>query len=156
MGYGLSFSVVCCFVAWQVELWRRRLSLVKSQEDPNDDNPSNLSIMILTPQYFLLGLMEGFAEGGLESLLSDRLYSKSMKNFVEPCIEMLLGIGTFSSILFALMFHSWIKDDVNDSRLDNYFLVLASLSSVCLVIYLFYAKFNCQQLQLQVQADINH
>ncbi|XP_028760958.1 protein NRT1/ PTR FAMILY 5.4-like [Neltuma alba] len=149
MAVGMFCSVLCCIAAWQVEC--RRLSLIRFLKKPDDEIP--ISIMILTPQYFLLGLMEGFAEGGFENFLSDRLYPESMKNFVEPCIEMLLGIGKFSSILFASVFHKWIKDEINHSRLDNYFLVLASLSFVYLGIYIFYAKFKFQRRRVAVPAE---
>ncbi|XP_028760960.1 protein NRT1/ PTR FAMILY 5.5-like [Neltuma alba] len=71
MGVGMFCLVLCCIAAWQVEC--RRLSLIRFLKKPNDKIP--ISIMILTPQYFLLGLMEGFAEGGLENFPSDRLYS---------------------------------------------------------------------------------
>ncbi|XP_028794925.1 protein NRT1/ PTR FAMILY 5.6-like [Neltuma alba] len=149
MGVGMFCSVICSIAAWQVEC--RRLSLIRFLKKPEDEIP--ISIMILTPQYVLLGLMEGFAEGGLEDFLSDRLYSESMKNFAGPCIEMLLGIGKFSSILFALVFHMWIKDAINRSRLDKYFLLLASLSFVYLGIYIFYAKFKFQRPQFVFPAE---
>ncbi|XP_054782776.1 protein NRT1/ PTR FAMILY 5.10-like [Prosopis cineraria] len=144
MAVGMSFSGVCCFVAWLVE--RERLSRVRFLSD-QDEGIISLSIMVLTPQFLLLGLMKGFAEGGLEIFLCDRVKSESMKNIVEPCIEMVLGIGKLSSILFAFIFRSWIKDKMNDSHLDRYYLVLASLSFMFLGIYVCYAKFKLQKPQ---------
>ncbi|XP_028760963.1 protein NRT1/ PTR FAMILY 5.5-like [Neltuma alba] len=141
MAVGMFCSGLCCIAAWQVE--RRRLSLVKFLEKPDDDIP--MSIMILIPQYFLLGLMKEFGEGGLQTFLRDRVHSEPMKKFVGPCIEMLMGIGKWFSILLALIFHRWIKDSINHSRLDKYFLVLALLSFVYLGIYVLYAKFKLQK-----------
>ncbi|XP_054785182.1 protein NRT1/ PTR FAMILY 5.5-like [Prosopis cineraria] len=138
---GMFCSVLCCIAAWLVE--RQRLSMVKFLIDP--DEVISLSIMVLTPQYFLLGLMKGSAEHGLKTFVEDQVPG-SMRTFVEPGIEMLLGIGKFSSILFAFIFHSWIKHSANDSHLDKYFLVLGSLSFVFFGIYVYCAKFVLSKL----------
>ncbi|XP_028760957.1 protein NRT1/ PTR FAMILY 8.3-like [Neltuma alba] len=138
---GLFCSVLCCIFAGVVVRYRLPKAIGK---DPDMDVVP-LSIMVVTPQFVLLGLMEGFAEGGLEAFVQDRV-PISMRNFVERGIEMLLGIGKFSSILFALIFHWWIKDSINNSHLDLYFLMLASLSFVFIGIYLCCAKFESSKL----------
>lgn len=122
MAVGMFCSAPCCFWAWLVE----RGSLP-------------LSIWVLTPQYLLLGLMEGFAEFGLESFLRNQLVLKSTRKFVYPGIVMLSGIGRFFCILFALIFVSRI-------RLDWCFLILASQSFVFSCIYAWFAKFQTKGL----------
>ncbi|XP_054782613.1 protein NRT1/ PTR FAMILY 5.6-like [Prosopis cineraria] len=72
MAFGMLFSGVCYIVAWQVE--RQRLSLVKSLRHPDKDIIS-LSIMVLIPQFLLLGLMNGFVECGLQTFSRDRVHS---------------------------------------------------------------------------------
>ncbi|XP_054782606.1 protein NRT1/ PTR FAMILY 5.6-like [Prosopis cineraria] len=76
MAFGMLFSGVCYIVALQVE--RQRLSLVKSLRHPDKDMIS-LSIMVLIPQFLLLGLMNGFVECGLQTFSRDRVHSESMK-----------------------------------------------------------------------------
>ncbi|XP_054782774.1 uncharacterized protein LOC129290094 [Prosopis cineraria] len=120
MAVGMFCSSPCCFWAWLVE----RGSLP-------------LSIWVLTPQYLLLGLMEGFAEFGLESFLRNQLVPKSTRKFVYPGFVMLSGIVV--SILFALIFVSRI-------RLDWCFLILASQSFVFSCIYAWFAKFQTKGL----------
>ncbi|XP_028794928.1 protein NRT1/ PTR FAMILY 8.3-like [Neltuma alba] len=143
IGIGMFCSVLCCIAAALVEL--RRLKLIKPafKEDPSHIIP--LSIMVLTPQYFLLGLMQGCAEYGLGAFLCIGV-PKSMMKFVEPCVEMLWGLGNLCSALFVLIFHSWIKDSINDSHLDKYFFMLASVSFVSFGIYVCCAKFKLLKL----------
>ncbi|XP_054782775.1 uncharacterized protein LOC129290095 [Prosopis cineraria] len=83
---GMLCSVLCCIAAWLVE-WHR-LSL--SREQP-DKKIISLNIVVLTPQYFLLRLMEGFNEHEMKTFVQDRA-PESMKTFVELSIEMLSGI----------------------------------------------------------------
>ncbi|XP_028760964.1 protein NRT1/ PTR FAMILY 5.7-like [Neltuma alba] len=143
IGIGMFCSVLCCIAAALVEL--RRLKLIKPafKEDPSHIIP--LSIMVLTAQYFLLGLMQGCAEYGLGAFLCIGV-PKSMMKFVEPCVEMLWGLGNLCSALFVLIFHSWIKDSINDSHLDKYFFMLASVSFVSFGIYVCCAKFKLLKL----------
>ncbi|KAI9116148.1 hypothetical protein K1719_013078 [Acacia pycnantha] len=147
---GMFCSVLCCISAGAVE--RYRLSMAIGKDPYKDVIP--LSIMILTPQFVLLGLMKGFAEDGLRTFVQDRM-PESMRKFVDPSIEMLLGIGKFSSIPCAFIFHWWIKDSINNSHLDRYFLILALTSLVFFVIYVCYAKFGLPKLPKFEGTDAN-
>ncbi|XP_028794927.1 protein NRT1/ PTR FAMILY 7.2-like [Neltuma alba] len=140
---GMFCSVLCSIAAALVELHRLKLIKPPFKEDPDHIIP--LSIMVLTPQYFLLGLTQGFAEYGLGAFLCTGV-PESMMNFVEPCIEMLWGLGSLSSALFVLIFHSWIKESINNSHVDKYFFMLASLSLVFFGIYVCCAKFRLLKL----------
>ncbi|XP_028785275.1 protein NRT1/ PTR FAMILY 5.9-like [Neltuma alba] len=95
MAVGMFCSILCVIAAWLVEC--RRLCLIQFITYPCGS--ISLSIWFLTPQYVLLGLMEGFAEFGLESFLHNQLIPESMRKFVYPCISMLFVIGTFFSML---------------------------------------------------------
>ncbi|KAI9071685.1 hypothetical protein K1719_046358 [Acacia pycnantha] len=145
MAVGMFCSVLCCISAGVVE--RYRLSMA-------DEGVFPISIMILTPQFVLQGLMKGFAEDGLRTFVQDRV-PEPMRKFVDPSIEMLLGIGKLSSIPCAFIFHWWIKDSINHSHLDWYFLMLASLSLVFFGIYVCYAKFELPKLPKFEGTDAN-
>ncbi|KAJ7961275.1 protein NRT1/ PTR FAMILY 5.7-like [Quillaja saponaria] len=134
IGVGIVCAIVSCIAAWQVE--RRRVHLIDKELAMGDQNKTStsLSILWLTPQYLLLGLMEGLAGGGLVTFYYNRL-PKHMKNFSKPFSELVLSIGKFSNIILLLIFRSWFKQYINTSHLDRYFLMLAILSSVSLCIY---------------------
>lgn len=133
-------SVLCCLAAFLVE--HHRLHLIGPYKEYTE-LIIPLSIMVLTPQYFLLGLMRGFAQNGLEGFLP-MVVPVSMNKFVEPGIQMLFAVGNLSSIVFLLIFRSWIKDSINDSHLDWYFLMLASLS------FVFFGFYVCCVLKFNI------
>ncbi|KAL9303209.1 hypothetical protein ACSQ67_020472 [Phaseolus vulgaris] len=55
IGFGMVCAVICCFVAWKVEL--HRLSWILNQN-------KELKIEALVPQFILLGTTEALVEGG--------------------------------------------------------------------------------------------
>ncbi|KAK4268558.1 hypothetical protein QN277_025200 [Acacia crassicarpa] len=149
MAVGMFLSVLCCISAGAVERYRLSMAIGKAYKDV-----IRVSIMILTPQFVLLGLMKGFAEDGLRTFVQDRV-PESMRKFVDPSIEMLLGIEKLFSIPCAFIFHWWIKDSINNSHLDRYFLMLALLSLVFFGIYVCYAKFMLPKLSKFEGTDAN-
>ncbi|KAJ7961276.1 protein NRT1/ PTR FAMILY 5.7-like [Quillaja saponaria] len=106
-GGAMVCSVVCCIAAWLVE--RYRLSLIKEEGAlENPDKTISLSILVLTPQYFLLGLMEGLAEEGIENFFNNHV-PKSMKKFDESFGQIVLATGKFLCVPLVLIFGNWIK-----------------------------------------------
>ncbi|KAF7825510.1 protein NRT1/ PTR FAMILY 5.14-like [Senna tora] len=63
IGGGMICGVLCCVIAREVEI--QRLDLIRKEGilSPNDTS-SAMGVLWLTPQYCLLGLMEGLAGGG--------------------------------------------------------------------------------------------
>ncbi|KAF7825511.1 protein NRT1/ PTR FAMILY 5.6-like [Senna tora] len=121
IGVGMFCAVLCCITAWQVEL--HRLTLIKEervleQKDPNKVTIS-LGILILTPQYILLGLMEGLAEHGLEEFFQNHL-SESMKKFGDSLTKVVMGIGKLSNVVFVLILHGWFKESIDTSNMDRH------------------------------------
>ncbi|KAJ7961273.1 Protein NRT1/ PTR FAMILY 5.7 [Quillaja saponaria] len=137
IGAGMIAAVLCCITARQVEL--KRLHLIKKELTVSDkpDKPISMSILALIPQFVLLGLMEGLAKEGLANFFYNHV-PESIRTFSEPFHELVSGIGKFFSIPFVLIFKSWFSDTINDSHLDKYYLVLATLSFVLLCIYVYY------------------
>ncbi|KAI4353264.1 hypothetical protein L6164_002227 [Bauhinia variegata] len=116
------FALFSCIAARQVELHQQH-------------STSPISTLWLVPQYFLLGLMEGFSGGGLDAFFYARV-PKSMKSFAEPFSELVLCVGKFSNILFLLIFSPWFGYHSFDSHMDRYFLMLAIVCSVFFCFYL--------------------
>ena len=136
IGIGMVCSLLCCIAAWQVEV--HRLEEIKRL----GDKEIPMSNVWLLPQFSLLGLMEGFANEGLEEFFNNHVMTKSMRSYGQSFTDCILGFGNFFTLPFVLLIRSWFKDTINESHLDKYFLTLAILSSLFLCFYVFVA-FMC-------------
>uniref|UniRef100_A0A7N2KPG2 Uncharacterized protein n=1 Tax=Quercus lobata TaxID=97700 RepID=A0A7N2KPG2_QUELO len=146
IGVKMICSALCCFVAWQVEA--HRLYLIEEENiDPMDSNQTiSMSVLWLIPQFILLGLMEGLATEGLQEFFYNHV-AISMRSYGPSFSECVLGFGNFISMPFVLLCRSWFKDSINTSHLDKYYLTLAILSFVCLVMYA-YASYSLKPFHM--------
>ncbi|KAG8387432.1 hypothetical protein BUALT_Bualt02G0020800 [Buddleja alternifolia] len=132
IGIGMICSVLCCITASvNAAYW---LHLVNLYEKPK----SHTNVFRLTPQFFLLGLMEGLSQEGFDNFFESQV-SESLSSYVSPLGEFVMGIGNFVSVICILIFSRWFKDDINSSRLDRYYEALAAFSFVNLLIYCYVA-----------------
>ncbi|XP_047961748.1 protein NRT1/ PTR FAMILY 5.11-like [Salvia hispanica] len=126
IGMGMLCCVSCCIVAWGLASLRRNYYI---------------NVFWLTPQFILLGLMQGLSEDGLESFYESQA-SKSLLSYGPPFGELVMGIGKFMSIPCVLIFSMtsirWFQKDIDASRLDKYYIFLAVLSFLNFVLYCFF------------------
>ncbi|KAI4353268.1 hypothetical protein L6164_002231 [Bauhinia variegata] len=146
IGAGMVCAVICCIIAWKVEV--ERLSLAKDQRDIPKDYKKLMSVMWLCPQFVFLGLVEGLAQSGLDKLFEN----ESLSNLWRQSKELVSCLGRFMSIPCVLIFRSWFKNfQNNQSHLDRYYLMLAGLSSVFVCVYYFvavaYAKIMSEDVE---------
>ncbi|KAH7287162.1 hypothetical protein KP509_32G041200 [Ceratopteris richardii] len=145
MGFGLFVSILSMAVAALVE--RHRLHVV--QEHGLEDQPSAvvpLTIFWLAPQYFLVGLAEIFTYvGQLEFFYAE--VSEGIRSFSTSLFIAELGVGSWiSSLLVAIVRHAtgdaqgWIVDNINRSRIDNFYWLLAILSFINFLLFLICAS----------------
>ncbi|XP_057771185.1 protein NRT1/ PTR FAMILY 5.11-like [Salvia miltiorrhiza] len=131
IGIGLSCCVLCCIVAWATETRRKQWAA-------ENERGNKLIVYWLVPQYFLLGLIWGFARDGLYSFYQSQV-SESLSRFGPPFVDFVMGVGRFMSLLCVLIFSrkpfKWFQIDIDSSRLDKYYILLAVLSFVNAVIY---------------------
>ncbi|MBA0837300.1 hypothetical protein Goarm_009469, partial [Gossypium armourianum] len=112
--------------SWKVEV--RRLKLIKEYGIPKSEvEKIPMSILWLTPQYLLLGIMSGLVEAGMEGCFYN-LVPGSMKVYELLFKEIVMGMGKFLSILTIFAFRGWFGDESSTSHLDRYFLMLAMIS----------------------------
>ena len=90
--------------------------------------------------------MEGLARDGLQEFFHKHV-AISMMSYGPSFNECVLGIGNFISLPFVLACRSWFKDTINTSHLDRYYLTLAILSFVCLVMYV-YASYSLKPFHM--------
>ncbi|XP_047172755.1 protein NRT1/ PTR FAMILY 5.7-like [Vigna umbellata] len=124
IGFGITCAVICGFTAWQVEI--RRLS-------------SKLNTTVaLVPQFVLLGVTEGLVDGGLKRLFDDHV-AKSLSNFEDSFSELVVGGGKLLIIPIVLIFSGWIKETIDTSHLDRYYLMLAIMNAMLLLAFAYYS-----------------
>ncbi|XP_057771189.1 protein NRT1/ PTR FAMILY 5.8-like [Salvia miltiorrhiza] len=123
IGIGMSCCVLCCLAAL--------VTATRRQYD-------TITVYWLTPQYFLLGLMSGLSEDGLESFYQSQV-SESLSTFGPPFEEFVMGLGKFMSILCVLIFSrrpfKWFQSYIDNSSLNKYYILLAVLSFLNAQIY---------------------
>ncbi|XP_058224109.1 uncharacterized protein LOC131333551 [Rhododendron vialii] len=149
-------SVICCYVAWRVEI-RRLHAIVEGGICVNQDDHVPLSIMRLVPQFCLLGLAEGIGRKGLDLFFEVQVSDVPMKIYGSALNEAAIGLGSFLNAILVFRFKIWFGDTLNCSRLDKYYQMLMILSFVNLCYYsgfvsIYYSNKNKTKDDLQVEA----
>ncbi|KAK7305803.1 hypothetical protein VNO77_43715 [Canavalia gladiata] len=106
-----------------------------------------MSVLWLIPQYFILGIADAFSLVGLQEYFYDQV-PDSMRSLGMALYLSVIGVGSFlSSFLIIIVDHvtekngqSWIGKDINSSRLDRFYWLLAVLSALDLCVFLLLAK----------------
>ncbi|KAL5211053.1 hypothetical protein ABZP36_006676 [Zizania latifolia] len=134
IGVGIAFAIVAMGVAASVE--RRRLS---------NPSPADMSVFWLLPQFVLMGVGDGFALVGLQEYFYDQV-PDSMRSLGIGLYLSVIGAGSLlSSLLITAVDHvtshggrtaGWFGKDLNSSRLDLYYWLLACIGVVNLVFYM--------------------
>lgn len=146
MGIGLFVSVLCMSVAALLET--KRLQLAKALDLVHVEVAIPLSILWQIPQYALLGSAEVFtfvgqhefyyeqAPDGMRSLCSAlSLLTNSLGNYLSSLILTIVSCITSEGGKAA----SWVPDNLNEGHLDWFFWLLAALSFLNLLVYMFFA-----------------
>ncbi|KAF3951577.1 hypothetical protein CMV_022790 [Castanea mollissima] len=145
IGVGLVFSIFAMVAAAFTEV--KRLKAAQSHglvNNPTAEIP--LSVFWLVPQFFFVGSGEAFTYiGQLDFFL--RECPKGMKTLSTGLFLSTLSLGFFvSSILVTIVRkvtanqRPWLADNLNQGKLYDFYWLLAILSALNFVIYLFCAK----------------
>ncbi|KAL2472476.1 Protein NRT1/PTR FAMILY 6.3 [Abeliophyllum distichum] len=105
-----------------------------------------LSVFWLVPQFFLVGAGEAFTYiGQLDFFL--RECPKGMKTMSTGLFLSTLSLGFFFSSILVTVVHKvtgdkkpWLADNLNQGKLHDFYWLLAILSVLNLLIYLFSAR----------------
>ncbi|KAF7819641.1 Protein NRT1/ PTR FAMILY 5.8 [Senna tora] len=134
MGIGMVLSIAAMVTAALVE--RKRL---------DDHETAPLSIFWLLPQYILLGISDIFTVVGMQEFFYSEVPVR-MKTMGIALYTSVFGVGSFVSAVLITLVEvvtrsqgrpSWFCDDMSEARLDNYYWLLALLSGVSLIVYVF-------------------
>ncbi|XP_073305484.1 protein NRT1/ PTR FAMILY 8.3 [Primulina huaijiensis] len=146
MGIGLFLSVFCMAAAAIVEIWR--LNLAQSLGLVDEPVPVPISIFWQVPQYFLLGAAEVFTFIGQLEFFYDQS-PDAMRSLCSAFALLTTSLGNYLSSFILTVVTSlttrggnigWIPDNLNKGHLDYFFWLLAGLSLLNLVIYVFCSK----------------
>ncbi|KAG6558303.1 hypothetical protein Mapa_000053 [Marchantia paleacea] len=143
IGVGIIFSILAMVVAAVVEIKRVNVA----REHGLLDKPKAIlpmSIFWLVPQYFLRGTTEIFTQvGQLDFFYSEA--PESMRSLGTALYLSTIGVGHFLSSLLVTAVRNvtrdgddpgWLRDNLNRSRLDKFYFLLAIMSAVNFVFYL--------------------
>ncbi|KAF4350235.1 hypothetical protein F8388_016286 [Cannabis sativa] len=151
------FSILCCIAAANVD--RRRLN--KVSDLTVDDDLISMSMFWLVPQYFFLASFDGISDKSIDLFFKNHEDPTSSDRFMRVFCLLIVGFGKISSNLLVFVAQkvsemvggtrsSWFQEDINQSRLDKYYWVLAALTLANLVYYniLYY----CTSFRAEVRA----
>ncbi|KAL5231654.1 hypothetical protein ABZP36_030430 [Zizania latifolia] len=146
IGAGIALSLVALVVAALVEM--KRLSAARDAglvDKPGAVVP--MSLWWIVPQYVLLGAADVFAMVGMQEFFYDQVPG-ALKTFGLAFSLSVLGVGSFlSSFLISAIDGvtrrdggtSWFADDLNRGHLDYFFLLLAALTVLELLAYIYFS-----------------
>ncbi|XP_031113539.1 protein NRT1/ PTR FAMILY 5.10-like isoform X1 [Ipomoea triloba] len=147
IGTGLVFSILGMVIAAVVEKKRLQTALDYGLVDtPEVTLPINVCWLI--PQYILVGISEAFSMVGLQEFFYDQMPSE-LKSVGLSLYLSIFGIGSFlSSFLISIIDHatggdgqdSWFSDNLNRAHLDYFYWLVAGLSTLAFVAYLYFSR----------------
>ncbi|CAN6486180.1 unnamed protein product [Victoria cruziana] len=153
LGAGLFIHIIVMLISSLVE--KKRLSYVRHHGLQNSKEPLPLSIFILLPQFALIGISDTFVEVAKIEFFYDQA-PEPMKSLGTSYFTSTLGVGNFfSSFLLKTVSKvtrhggkgGWIRDNLNVSRLDNYFGLLAVVSAVNFIYFLAASRYYVYRVE---------
>ncbi|KAL5987606.1 hypothetical protein ACLOJK_035356 [Asimina triloba] len=140
IGIGMFLSIIAMIIAALVESKRLRICRRPSA--------ASLSIFWLLPQYILLGVSDVFTVVGMQEFFYTQVPNR-MRTIGIGLYLSVFGVGSFLSAFLITVIelitssrqkHSWFSDDMRESRLDNYYWLLALLGSLSLFSFVVLSK----------------
>lgn len=145
MGIGLFVSILSMAAAAVVEI--RRLQIAEELGLLDKKVAVPLNIFWQVPQYFLVGAAEVFTFVGQLEFFYDQS-PDAMRSLCSALSLLTTSLGNYLSSLILTVVTAittaggkpgWIPDNLNEGRLYNFFWLLAALSFLNLVVYVFCA-----------------
>lgn len=134
VGIGLVFSTVAMIAAAIVEKQRREMAV---------DHNTKIRAFWLVPQYFLVGAGEAFVYvGQLEFFIReapDRMKSMSTGLFLSTISMGFYVSSLLVTVVDKVTHKSWLRSDLNNGRLENFYLLLAALGTINFLVFLAFA-----------------
>nr|GMC69274.1 protein NRT1/ PTR FAMILY 5.5-like [Ipomoea batatas] len=140
-------ALLCCLAAAVVENLRRKDTMKKYLHHDSKFWLVPQFIFVISIDAFLQVSVNGFFKNHIESsppAEKDASGDQSLQMYIIQFTNFLMGLGFIGSVVLVLAVakisesvsgKSWIQKEVSDSRLENYYWLLAILCSVSIVYY---------------------
>ena len=146
IGIGMFLSITAMITAALVE--SKRLQIAKDLgliDQPDSAIP--MSLWWFIPQYIIYGISDVFTVVGLQEFFYDQV-PEGMRSIGLALAMSIFGIGSILSSFLVLGIQKattrsgedWFNDNLNRAHLDYYYWLLAFLSFVDFLLYLFFAS----------------
>lgn len=150
IGMGLILSIVAMAVAAIIEKERRNIAVQESKK---------ISAFWLVPQFFFVGAGEAFVYvGQLEFFIREA--PERMKSMSTGLFLSAISMGFFlSSLLVSLVDkvtnNGWLKSDLNQGKLNNFYWMLAVLAVLNFLVFLVISMRHQYKVQNYARDDDN-
>ncbi|MBA0865597.1 hypothetical protein Goshw_013646 [Gossypium schwendimanii] len=143
IGVGNLFSILTMLVSGFIETKRRNSAI--SHGGP--DGVAPMSVMWLTPQLILIGFAEIFSIVGLIEFYNKQ-FPEHMRSIGNSLIYLTFSLASYASNWIITIVNdvtgrsgsSWLSGDINTSKLDKFYFVIAGISLLDFVVFMFCAR----------------
>ncbi|KAJ6308518.1 hypothetical protein OIU76_018157 [Salix suchowensis] len=158
MGVGLVIAIVAMISAGLVECHRLKYA---RKDCTHCEGSSSLSIFWQVPQYALIGASEVFMYVGQLEFFNAQT-PDGLKSFGSALCMTSISLGNYVSSLLVTMvmkistedhMPGWIPGNLNKGHLDRFYFLLATLTSIDLVVYMTCARWY-KSIQLEGKRDL--
>lgn len=145
IGIGLIISILAMIAAGTIEIFRLKYA---TEDCKSCKESSSLSIFWQVPQYVLVGASEVFMYVGQLEFFNSQA-PDGLKSFGSALCMTSMSLGNYvSSIIVTIVMKitsrgdmpGWIPEDLNKGHLDRFFFLLAVLTTIDFMVYLFFAN----------------
>jgi dipeptide/tripeptide permease len=160
MGIGMILHILIMIIASITERYRLKVAAEHGLTHQTAV-PIPLSIFTLLPQYVLMGLADAFIEIAKLEFFYDQA-PESMKSLGTSYTSTSMAVGYFmSSILLSSVSQitkkqgrGWIQNNLNESRLDNYYMFFAVLNLLNFILFLVVIRFYEYRADVTQSANV--
>ncbi|XP_022734267.1 putative protein NRT1/ PTR FAMILY 2.14 isoform X2 [Durio zibethinus] len=143
IGIGNLFSILTMLVSGFIETKRRHSALLHG----GPDGVAPMSVMWLTPQLILIGFSEIFSIVGLIEFYNKQ-FPEHMRSIGNSLIYLTFSLASYASSSVITVVHkvtgkqgsNWLSNDINTSKLDFFYFLIAGISLLNFGFFLFCAR----------------
>ncbi|CAN7043541.1 hypothetical protein BRARA_B02868 [Brassica rapa] len=159
MGIGIFLHILIMIIASVTERYRLKVAADHGLVHQTAV-PLPLTIFVLLPQFVLMGLADTFLEVAKLEFFYDQA-PESMKSLGTSYMTTSLAAGNFmSSFLLSTVARvtknqgrGWILNNLNESRLDHYYMLFAVINLVNFIFFLMVSKFYVYRAEITDSAN---
>ncbi|GMI90152.1 hypothetical protein like AT1G69860 [Hibiscus trionum] len=143
IGIGNLFSILTMLVSGFIETKRRSSALSHG----GADGVSPMSVIWLAPQLILIGFAEIFSIVGLIEFYNKQ-FPENLRSIGNSLIYLTFSLASYASNWIIAIVgdvtgrdgSNWLTDDLNTSKLDKFYLLIAGISLLNFVVFMFCAR----------------